>query len=153
MKVEKENSMKLNKSKRQKMKIEYIKKLTKVSSATLAANNHYTLDDTVLELVLQKYEQEEAAQKAAKMRKKAAEQKREEFLKKALGKFSDSPNTLTVPDLKALVTAATQSTGSPVKSKKAELQQQLYREPRLSRVQAMSNNLQLTLNNEAAAPP
>jgi cytochrome c peroxidase len=84
------------------------------------------------------------------MRKKAAEQKREEFLKKALGKFSDSPNTLTVPDLKALVTAATQSTGSPVKSKKAELQQQLYREPRLSRVQAMSNNLQLTLNNEAA---
>jgi len=75
VKVEKENSMKLNKSKRQKMKIEYIKKLTKVSSATLAANNHYTLDDTVLELVLQKHEQEEAAQTAAEMRKKAAEQK------------------------------------------------------------------------------
>jgi len=82
------------------------------------------------------------------MRKKAAEQKREECLKNALKKFSESPNTLTVPDMKALVTAATESTDSPVKSKKAELQQQLYREPRHSRVQAMS--MQLTLTNEAA---
>ena len=136
--------------KTKEMKIEHVKKLTKVSSATLAANNHYTLDETILELVVQKHEQEEAAQKAVEMRKKAAEQKKEEFLKKALGKFYDAPSTLTVPDLKALVTAATQSTDSPVKSKKVELQQQLYREPRLGRVQAMSNNLQLTLTNEAA---
>lgn len=136
--------------KTKEMKIEHVKKLTKVSSATLAANNHYTLDETILELVVQKHEQEEAAQKAVEMRKKAAEQKKEEFLRKALGKFYDAPSTLTVPDLKALVTAATQSTDSPVKSKKVELQQQLYREPRLGRVQAMSNNLQLTLTNEAA---
>ena len=127
--------------KTKEMKLEYIKKLTKVSSASLAAHNHYILDDTVLELVVKKHEQEEAAQKAAEMRKKAAEQKREECLKNALKKFSESPNTLTVPDTKALLTAAMESTDSPVKSKKAELQQQLYREPRHSRVQAMSMQL------------
>jgi hypothetical protein len=37
------------KTKRQKT--EHLKKLTKVSSTTLAANNHYTLDATVLEMV------------------------------------------------------------------------------------------------------
>jgi hypothetical protein len=95
------------------------------------AHNHYILDDTVLELVVKKTknEQEEAAQKAAEMWKKAAENKRDECLTKALGKFSESPSTLTVPDLKALVAAAMESTDSPVKSKKADLQQQLYREP------------------------
>jgi len=127
--------------KTKEMKLEYIKKLTKVSSASLVAHNHYILDDTVLELVVKKHEQEETAQKAAEMRKKAAEQKREECLKNALKKFSESPNTLTVPDTKALLTAAMESTDSPVKSKKAELQQQLYREPRHSRVQAMSMQL------------
>ncbi len=73
------------------MKLEYIKKLTKVPLASLAAYNHYILDDTVLELVVKKHEQEEAAQKAAEMRKKAAEQKREECLKKALKNLVSHP--------------------------------------------------------------
>jgi hypothetical protein len=39
------------------------------------------------------------------------------------------PNGLMVPKMKALVAAATTATDSPVKSRKAELQAQLYREP------------------------
>jgi hypothetical protein len=65
------------KSKQQtkQQKIEHIKKLTKVSSAVLAANNHYTLDETVLEMVVDKHNEEEDAKKAIEERKKAAELK------------------------------------------------------------------------------
>jgi hypothetical protein len=132
-------------------KISHLKSLTKVSSAVLAANNHYSLDENVLDIVLQKEAADDAARKAIKERKKAAELKRSETLKKALEKFALCPNGLTVPDLKVLVVAATNASESPVKNKKAELQEQLYREPRYSRIQAMSDNLQLTLNNEATA--
>ena len=44
--------------KTKQQKIEHIKKLTKVSSATLAANNHYTLDQTVLDMVIMKHNEE-----------------------------------------------------------------------------------------------
>jgi hypothetical protein len=132
-------------------KISHLKSLTKVSSAVLAANNHYSLDENVLDIVLQKEAADDAARKAIEERKKAAELKRSETLKKALEKFALCPNGLTVPDLKVLVVAATNASESPVKNKKAELQEQLYREPRYSRIQAMSNNLRLTLNNEAMA--
>ena len=50
------------------MKLEYIKKLAKVLPASLVAHNHYILDDTVLELVVKKHEQEETAQKAAEFK-------------------------------------------------------------------------------------
>jgi hypothetical protein len=53
-----------------------------VSSATLAANNHYTLDEPVLQMVVEKHQQEEAAQKAVEMRKMAAELKQAERQKK-----------------------------------------------------------------------
>jgi len=43
--------------------------------------------------------------------------------------------------MKALVTAATNAEDSPIKSKKADLQEQLYCEPCHSRVQAMSRDL------------
>jgi hypothetical protein len=77
--------------------VESLKKLTKVSSAQLAASNHYMLD----------------------------ENGKAEHLRTALHEFTACPNGLTVPDLKALVTAATNSTDSPVKKRKEELQQQL----------------------------
>ncbi len=50
-----------------------------------------------------------------------------------------------VPDLKLLVVTATNASESPVKSKKVDLQEQLYREPRYSRVQAMANDFRHTL--------
>ena len=112
-----------------------------MSLATLAANNHYTLDEPVLQMVVEKHQQEEAAQKAVVMRKMAAELKQAERQKKALEKITFYPNGLTVPKMKALVTAATNAEDSPIKSKKADLQGQLYCEPRHSRVQAMSRDL------------
>ncbi len=83
----------------------------------------------VLEMVINKRNEEEATKKAIKERKKAADLKQAETLKKALEKFALCPNGLTVPDLKVLITAATNTTDSPVKTRKADLQAQLYREP------------------------
>jgi hypothetical protein len=93
-----------------------------VSSPVLAANNHYTLDETVLEMVVDKHNEEEATTKAIEERKKAAELKQAETLKKELEKFALCPNGLTIPDLKVLVTAVSNNSDSPVKTRKAELQ-------------------------------
>jgi hypothetical protein len=79
-------------------------------------------------LVYAKHQAEEAAQAAASKRRRAAEKKTEN-LNKALEKFKICPNGLMVPEMKALVVAATNSTDSPVKSRKADLQAQLYHEP------------------------
>ena len=46
--------------------------------------------------------------------------------------------------MKALVIAASKSTDSPVKKKKQELQEQLYREPRYGRVKDLARDLELT---------
>jgi len=137
-----------NEQKTKEQKIDHLKKLTKISSAALAANNHYTLDENVLQLVQEKQQAEEEAQKAAEMRKKAAEAKRAEALKSALTKFAACPNGLTVPELKVLVAATTKANESPAKSKKADLVAQLNREPRYSRAQVLSNELRLTFAAE-----
>jgi Mn-dependent DtxR family transcriptional regulator len=55
----------------------------------------------------QEHQAEEAAQAAASKWRRAAEEKKTENLKKALDKFKICPNGLTVPDIKALVVAAT----------------------------------------------
>ncbi len=122
-----------------------------VSSAALAANNHYTLDENVLQFILDKEAADEAAKAATQARKVAAEIKRAEMLKKALQKFPLCPNGLTVPDLKILVGAATLEPDSPIKKKKNELQEQLYREPWYARVQAMASELRLTSEATDAA--
>ncbi len=46
-------------------KVEHLKKLTKISSAVLASNNHYALDKTVLERVQQKHDQAEEEKRVA----------------------------------------------------------------------------------------
>jgi len=137
------------KSKQQK--IESLKRITKVSSAQLASYNHYTLDDTVRDMVFERNAAAEAAQMATEQRKQALESKKQEFLNNSLKKFSDCPNGLTVPDLKAIVTATTKASDSPVKKKKEELQQQLFREPRYSRAKLLAEELRRTSNAEAAA--
>jgi hypothetical protein len=110
-------------------KVESLKKLTKVSSAQLVASNHYTLDENVHDLIYEKNAAAEAIQIAANQQKEAAEAKKAEHRWTALHKFTACPNGLTVPDLKSLVTVATNSTDLPVKIRKEELQQQLYHEP------------------------
>ena len=148
MKEEVSNHQKQQKTKDKK--IEHLKKLTKVSSATLAANNHYVLDENVRDLVYAKHQAEQAAQATVDERRRAAEEKKTQSLKNTLQKFAVCPNGLTVPEMKALVAAATTATDSPVKSRKAELQAQLYREPRYGRVQAMANDLRLTSSDTSA---
>ena len=110
-------------------KIENLKKITKVSSAQLAACNHYVLDENVRDLVFARNTAIEAAQAETEQRKKSAKLKKAETLNKALEKFIASPNGLTVPDIKALVAAVSKPSNSPVKKKKEELVQQLYCEP------------------------
>jgi hypothetical protein len=94
---------------------------------------------------------DDVAMKAIEERKKAAELKCSEKLNKALKTFALCPNGLMVPDSNVLVVAAMKASELPVKNKKADLQEQLYCEPLYSRVQAMSNDLWLTLNNESMA--
>ncbi len=65
-------------------------------------------------------------QAAVDERRRVAQEKKWQSLQSALAKFTTFPNGLTVPEMKALVLAATTSTKSLVKSKKAELQVQLY---------------------------
>ncbi len=140
MKEERRNLKRKSEQKIKWQKIEHLKKLTKVSSTTtLAANNHYTLDATVLEMVVEKHLEEEAAQKAIQDRKNVVELKCAELLKKAVEKISVCPNGLSIPDLKLLVVAAIKASELPVKSKKSDLQEQLYHEPQYSRVQAIAN--------------
>jgi 4-alpha-glucanotransferase len=130
-------------------KLENLKKLTKVSSSQLAAINHYVLDENVLDVVNARHATQEAAQLAADQRKRLIEQKKNESLKQALRKFTVCPNGLTVPEMKALVTAASKSSDSPVKKKKQQLEEQLNREPRLGRVQQLAREYELTLESAA----
>ncbi len=101
-------------------------------------------------MVLDKHAAEEAALVAAQARKEAAEAKRAEVLKNALQKFVFFPNSLTFPDMRALVIASSNASDSPVKKKKDEIQEQLYREPRYARVQALANDFRLTLTNSVS---
>jgi hypothetical protein len=80
----------------------------------LAAINHYVLDEKVLDVVNARHATQEAAQLAADQRKRAIEQKKNKSLNQALRKFTVCPNGLTVPEMKALVTAASKSSDSLV---------------------------------------
>jgi hypothetical protein len=102
----------------------------------------------VLQLVLDKQHAVDNAQNAVEMHKRVARAKHAEALKNAWTKFSAFPNHLTAPELKVLFIATTNASESPAKSKKADLTAQLYHEPRYSRVQALWNNLCLSLAAE-----
>ena len=82
MKEEVSNHQKQQKTK--DTKIEHLKKLTKVSVATLAANNHYVLNESVRDLVYAKHQAEQAAQAVTDERRRAAEEKKAQTLKNTL---------------------------------------------------------------------
>jgi hypothetical protein len=90
MKEEVSNHQKQQKTKDKK--IEHLKKLTKVSFATLAANNHYVLNESVRDLVYAKHQAEQAAQAVTDERRRAAEEKKTQSLKNALQKTYGSRN-------------------------------------------------------------
>jgi hypothetical protein len=129
--------------KTKQQKVEQLKKITKVSSTQLASNNLYTLDETVWDMVFERNATIVGAQVAVEQRKQAAESKKTEALNAALKKFDLCPNGLTV--------SGTISSDSPVKKKKEELQQQLYREPRYSRVKLLAQDLWRTMIASTAA--
>ncbi len=61
----------------------HLKSITKVLSASLAMHNHFSLDENVLDIVLQKEASDNATRKAFEERKKAAELKQAKTLNKA----------------------------------------------------------------------
>jgi cystathionine beta-lyase family protein involved in aluminum resistance len=65
-----------NEQKTKQQKVEHLKKKTKVSSAQLAAHNHYTLDETVRDMVFKRNAAIEAAHAAVEQRKQEAERKK-----------------------------------------------------------------------------
>jgi len=62
--------------KTKQQKVEHLKKITKVSSAQLAAHNHYTLDETVRDMVFERNAAIDAAHAAVEQRKQEAERKK-----------------------------------------------------------------------------
>jgi hypothetical protein len=62
--------------KTKQQKVESLKKITKVSSAQLESHNHYTLDETVRDMVFEQNATQEAAQMATEQQKHAAELKK-----------------------------------------------------------------------------
>jgi hypothetical protein len=106
--------------------VEHLTKLTKISSAVLSSNKHYTLDKKVLERVQQKHDQ-------AKEEKRVADEKRNEKHRAANEKFYKmaekyiSGRSLNVDDMKCLILRMKSGTDSPLKSKKAEVELQYNR--------------------------
>jgi hypothetical protein len=62
-------------STRQRSRIDHLKKLTTGLSVTLAANNHYTLDEAALDMVLDKHDADKAARIVVQQRKDTAKSK------------------------------------------------------------------------------
>jgi hypothetical protein len=65
----------------------HLKKITKVLSAQLASNNHYTLNETVQDMVFERNAAIVATQVAMEQRKQVAVSKKTEALNAALKKF------------------------------------------------------------------
>jgi hypothetical protein len=98
--------------------VEHLKKFTNVLSTQLASNNHYTLDETVRDMVFERNAAIKATQVAVEQWKQAAELKRTEALNMSPKKFDLCPNGLTSSELKALATTGTTSSDSPAKKQK-----------------------------------
>ncbi len=70
------------------------------------ANNHYLLDENILQRIVENHNAAEQSKAKSKEKHLATEKKRNENLNTALWKFMYAPNTMTVLDIKALVTAS-----------------------------------------------
>ena len=134
-------------------KLHHLKTMGKVSSARLAANNHYVLDENVLECLEEIEKTAESAKAKSKQKQRELENKRRQALESSLKKLQFTPNTLTVPDMKALVTAVQGPDDSPVQQKKAGLTRQLYCEARYAKLQRMLDEFRPSTHTEAEAEP
>jgi len=106
--------------------VEHLKKLTKISSAVLASNNHYALDKTVLERVQQKHDQAEEEKRVAEEKRNEKQWAASEKFYKTAEKYL-SGRSLNVDDMKCLILRVKSGTDSPLKSKKAEVELQYNR--------------------------
>jgi hypothetical protein len=105
---------------------EHLKKLTKISSAVLASNNHYTLDKMVLECVQQKHDQAEEEKRVAEAKSNEKHRAANEKFYKMAEKYL-SGRSLNIDDTKCLILRMKSGTDSPLKSKKAEVELQYNR--------------------------
>lgn len=121
-------------------KVEYFKKLTKISSAQLASNNHYTLDKMVLDRVQEKHDRAEEEKKVAEQKRHDKQRAADEKFYKTAQKFVDG-RLLTVNDMKCLILRVKNNSDSPVKSKKADVEQQFYN--RKQRIEDIVSTLRL----------
>ncbi len=122
--IEKFKKLKIEMKTREE-KVEYFKKLTKISSAQLASNNHYTLDKMVLDRVQEKHDHAEEEKKVAEQKRHDKQRAADEKFYKTAQKFVDGW-LLTVDDMKCLILRVKNNSDSPAKSKKADVEQQFY---------------------------
>jgi len=134
-------------------KLHHLKTMGKVSSARLAANNHYVLDENILECLEEIEKNAESAKAKSKQKQRELENKRRQALESSLKKLQFTPHTLTVPDMKALVTAVQGPDDSPVQQKRAGLTRQLYCEARYTKLQRMLDAFRPSMHTEAEAEP
>jgi hypothetical protein len=73
--MKKQNEEIKNEQKTKQQKVEHLKKITKVSSAKLASNNHYMLNETVQDMVFERNAAIVATQLAVELQKQAAQSK------------------------------------------------------------------------------
>ncbi len=105
-------------------KVKYFKRFTKISSAQLASNNHYTLDKLVLDRVQEKHSHAEEEKKVAEQKRIDKQQAADKKFYKTAQKFVDS-RLLTIDDMKYLILRVKSNSDSPVKAKKADVEQHL----------------------------
>ncbi len=106
--------------------MEQLKKITKILSAVLASNNHYTLDKMVLERVQQKHDQAEEEKRVPEEKRNEKHWAANEKFYKMAEKYH-SGRSLYVDDMKCLILCVKSGTDSPLKSKKAEVELQYNR--------------------------
>jgi hypothetical protein len=104
-------------------KVEHFKKLTKISSSVLAANNHYVLDRMILNQVQEKHDMDEAAKQVAEQKRNEKKRSADEKFYKVAEKFVSGAQ-LSVDDMRCLLLRVKSRTDSPLRTKKADVERQ-----------------------------
>ena len=98
----------------------------RISSAKLAAANHYQMDSAVKDAMVANAEKKQSEERQADQKRKELQQALAQRVSEALSREA-SNLPLSIDNLKALVQSEKREGDSPMRSKKAELIQQLQR--------------------------
>ncbi len=89
---------------------------SKVSSSVLAANNHYVLDQMILNQVQEKHDMDEAAKQVAEQKRNEKKRSADEKFYKVAEKFAIGAQ-LSVDDMRCLLLRVKSRTESPLKQR------------------------------------